>query len=54
VLKLLTNAHIFAPEDLGLQHVLVGGGRILGISDDKAMLAVAGKRVSALGYPLFR
>ncbi|MBT5218231.1 MAG: beta-aspartyl-peptidase [Woeseia sp.] len=42
MLKLLTNAHIFVPEDLGLQHVLVGGGRILGISDDKAMLAAAG------------
>jgi len=42
VLNLLTNAQVFAPEDLGLQHVLVGGGRILGVSDDKASLAAVG------------
>ncbi|MGI9203679.1 MAG: beta-aspartyl-peptidase [Woeseiaceae bacterium] len=41
-MNLITNARVFAPEDLGLQHVLVGGGRILAVSDDKAALAVAG------------
>jgi beta-aspartyl-dipeptidase (metallo-type) len=31
-MKLLTNARVFAPEDLGTRHVLVGGGRILAVS----------------------
>lgn len=35
MLKLLTNAQVFAPEDLGLCHVLIGGGRIIAISQDK-------------------
>jgi beta-aspartyl-dipeptidase (metallo-type) len=38
LLKLLSNARIFAPEDRGIQHALVGGGRILGLSDDLASL----------------
>jgi len=42
LLKLLSNARLFAPEDLGVCHVLVGGGRILGVSDDKGALAAAG------------
>ena len=41
MLKLLTNAQVFAPEDLGLRHVLIGGGRILAVSEDKAGLAAA-------------
>ena len=39
MLKLLANARVFAPEDLGLCHVLVGGGRILAIDDDLDALA---------------
>jgi len=42
LLKLLANARVFAPEDLGLRHVLVGGGRILAVSADKGALAGAG------------
>jgi len=42
VLKLLSNARVFAPEDLGMRHVLVGGGRILGLSDQKDRLLAAG------------
>jgi len=38
LLKLLTNAQVFAPEDLGLCHVLIGGGRIIAISQDKGEL----------------
>jgi len=38
LLKLLTNAQVFAPEDLGLRHVLIGGGRIIAISQDKGEL----------------
>lgn len=49
MLKLLTNAQVFAPEDLGFQHILVGGGRILGISDDKSTLAAAGASELDLG-----
>jgi beta-aspartyl-dipeptidase (metallo-type) len=39
VLKLLTNARVFAPEELGLRHVLVGAGRIIAVSDDRSQLA---------------
>ena len=38
MLKLLSNAQVFAPEDLGLCHVLIGGGRIIAVSRDKAEL----------------
>ncbi len=41
MLKLLCNAQVFAPEDLGLCHVLVGGGRIIAVSGNKAELATA-------------
>jgi len=41
LLKLLTNAQVFAPEDLGLRHVLIGGGRIIAISGNKAELSAA-------------
>jgi beta-aspartyl-dipeptidase (metallo-type) len=33
VLTILSNAKVFAPESLGVRHVLVGGGEILQISD---------------------
>jgi beta-aspartyl-dipeptidase (metallo-type) len=39
LLKLLTNARVFAPEDLGVCHVLIGGGRIIAVSDSKEDLA---------------
>ena len=38
MLQLLSNARVFAPEDLGIRHVLVGGGRILGFCDLKENL----------------
>ena len=41
MLKFLTNAQVFAPEDLGIRHVLIGGGRIIAISGNKAELSVA-------------
>jgi len=41
LLKLITNAQIFAPESLGLCHVLIGGGRIIAIGDDPDELASA-------------
>lgn len=42
MLKLICNAQVFAPEDLGLRHVLVGGGRILAISEDRDALSGGG------------
>ena len=42
MLKLISNARVFAPKDLGVCHVLVGGGRILGVSDKKDVLSAAG------------
>ena len=42
MLILLANARVFAPEDLGLCHVLVGGGRILAVSDDREALPSGG------------
>ena len=39
MLQLIANAHVFAPEDIGIQHLLVGGGRVLAISNDLAELA---------------
>ena len=35
MLTLITNARVFAPEDLGVCHVLIGGGRILRISSER-------------------
>lgn len=49
LLKLLSNARVFAPEDLGIRHVLIGGGRILGLSDQKDMLLAAGATEYDLG-----
>ena len=41
MLKLLTNAQVFAPQDQGLCHVLIGGGRIIAVSDDQAAVSAA-------------
>ena len=41
MLKLLTHARVFAPEALGLCHVLIGGGRIIAVSDKKDDLSAA-------------
>lgn len=42
MLKLLTNARVFAPEELGLRHVLVAAGRIVAVSEQKGDLVGAG------------
>ena len=42
MLKLLTNARVFAPEELGLRHVLVAAGRIVAVSEQKDDLVGAG------------
>lgn len=37
MLTLLKNAQVFAPEKLGMRHLLLGGGRILALSEDELM-----------------
>jgi len=49
LLELIVNAHVFAPEDQGIRNLLLGGGRILGISDDRAELQSAAARINDLG-----
>lgn len=39
--QLITNARVFAPRNLGLCQVLVGGGKILAISDDRDDFPIA-------------
>ena len=38
MLTLITNANVYSPEPIGLQHVLVGGGKILSISTNIPLL----------------
>ena len=45
MLKLLTNARVFAPEDLGVCHILVGAGRIIAISERRDALSGNGAAV---------
>lgn len=50
MLKLLTNARLYAPEPLGIRHVLVAGGRIVWIGDAKPDLGASlGVEVTDLG-----
>lgn len=42
MLTLLANAHVFAPEDLGIKHLLIGADRILAMSDDEASVRAQG------------
>jgi beta-aspartyl-dipeptidase (metallo-type) len=42
LLKLLTNARVFAPEDLGIRHVLVAGGRIVAVGESRDEVSAAG------------
>ena len=45
MLKLLTNARVFAPEELGIRHVLVAAGRIVSVSENREELSTAGVEV---------
>ena len=49
MLEVLTNARVFAPEDLGICHLLVGGGQILSVSQGKETIAAPNARVTDLG-----
>ncbi len=48
MLHLLANAHVFAPEDMGVRHLLVGNGRILAIVNDPDDVSVPGLPVRNL------
>ena len=41
MLTLLKNAHVFAPEDIGIRHLLIGAGHILAISEDDLLASGA-------------
>jgi beta-aspartyl-dipeptidase (metallo-type) len=53
LLHLISNAHVFAPEDLGVCHLLTGGGQVLAIGQNRDELKsraaretdVAGRRL---------
>ncbi|CAN5268241.1 beta-aspartyl-peptidase [soil metagenome] len=53
MLQLLLNAHVFAPENRGIRHLLIGGGRILWIGEqrpdlsplDAAVVDIEGRRL---------
>lgn len=48
MLYLLANAHVFAPEDLGIRHLLVGGGRVLAVVNDPDDVSIPGLDVENL------
>ena len=52
MLKRLANARVFAPDDLGICHVLVGGGRVLGVDEDPDALPSAGVQIDLEGRRL--
>lgn len=49
MLELLCNARVFAPEDLGVCHLAIGGGRILAISQDLAAISARHAIVTDIG-----
>ncbi|MFQ5609404.1 MAG: beta-aspartyl-peptidase [Woeseiaceae bacterium] len=48
MLQLIANARVFAPEDLGVRHLLVGGGRFLSVVNDPDDISAPGLRVTDL------
>jgi beta-aspartyl-dipeptidase (metallo-type) len=48
MLYLLANAHVFAPEDLGVRHLLIGGGRVLAVVNDPDDVKIPGLHVENL------
>jgi beta-aspartyl-dipeptidase (metallo-type) len=48
MLHLLANAQVFAPENLGVRHLLVGNGRVLAIVNDPDDVSVPGLLVTDL------
>ncbi len=48
MLHLLANAHVFDPKDLGVRHLLIGGGRLLAIVNDPDDVSVPGLKLTDL------
>ena len=48
MLNLIANAHVFAPEDLGVRHLLVGSGRVLSVVNDPDDVSAPGLLVTDL------
>lgn len=48
MLQLLANAHVFAPEDLGVRHLLIGHNRLLAIVNDPDDVSAPGLLVADL------
>lgn len=49
MLQVITNAHVFAPEDLGVCNLTLGGGRILAISQDKETISAPHATITDIG-----
>lgn len=49
MLEVLTNARVFAPEDLGVCHLRIGGGRILSVSQDSEAVSAPHAIVTDIG-----
>ena len=49
MLQILTNAHVFAPEDIGVCHLAIGGGRILALSEDLEAVSAPHAMVTDIG-----
>ncbi len=49
MLELLSNAHVFAPDDKGVCHLLLGGGRVLAIGKSRDALRAAATTETDLG-----
>ncbi len=49
MLEVLTNARVFAPEDLGICQLLVGGGQFLAVSQGRETITAPNARVTDLG-----
>jgi len=49
LLQILTNARVFTPEDIGVCHLAIGGGRILGVSEDLEAVSAPHAMVTDIG-----
>lgn len=49
MLQILTNARVFAPEDIGVCHLAIGGGRILAVSEDLEAVSAPHAMVTDIG-----
>ncbi len=49
MLQILTNAHVFAPEDIGVCHLAIAGGRIVAASEDLEAVSAPHAIVTDIG-----